>query len=377
MNCDCPIWVLGRIKGKPVRRSLGTRSRQRAREIIKDLLDERAEAKRAEPAPDAPTITSALADHVTHLRNLRRDPATIESYQGTFKAFEALCDERLFKRVDQMNQSLFERYMASREVTAKTLGKEFKHLGGFCARGIKLGWLTENFATKVELPKPDGVSTLPFREDEAKALLAACDRLGEGAETGRGRYDAFSDEHVEDERRYARALVMLLLGTGLRISDAVNLARNRVFIDRKGATRLKVRTEKTGVLVTLKLSKPTAEALKNLPHVSDQLYFWKGGDQIRFATARNRARRMIARLGAIAEVEDARPHRLRDTWAKEALLAGVSMRTVQLTLGHKSIRTTELHYAAFVPEYQALLDEATDAVSSRLIAQEMATVEIP
>jgi hypothetical protein len=44
------------------------------------------------------------------------------------------------------------------------------------------------------------------------------------------------------------------------------------------------------------------------------------------------------------------------------------MRTVQLVLGHKSIRTTEEHYPPFVPEYQEMIDAATDAVAERLIA---------
>jgi hypothetical protein len=44
------------------------------------------------------------------------------------------------------------------------------------------------------------------------------------------------------------------------------------------------------------------------------------------------------------------------------------MRTVQLVLGHKSIRTTEVHYAPFVPEYQEMIDAAIDAVAVRLIA---------
>ena len=303
------------------------------------------------------------------MRNLRRDPSTIESYEGTFKAFEACCADRLFLTVDQLNQSLFEHYMGAREVTPKTLAKEFKHLASFCSRGMKLGWLETNLARKVELPKTDGVSTMPFKEDEAKALLAACSRLGE-EETGRGRYDAFSAEYIDDEKRYARALVLLLLGTGLRISDAVNLARNRVYVDRKAVTRIRLRTEKTGVMVTLKLAPSTAEALRNLPPVSDELFFWKGGDDVQFKTARGRARRMIARLGAIAGVENAHPHRFRDTWAKTALLDNRNRHAdgSASSLGHKSIKTTELHYAMFVPEYQALLDEATDAVASRLIA---------
>ena len=162
--------------------------------------------------------------------------------------------------------------------------------------------------------------------------------------------------------------MLVLLTTGLRISDTVNLSRARVFTDRKGATRLRIRTEKTGVVVTLRLPHATVQALKNLPPASDERYFWKGGDETQFATACDRARRVISRLGAIAKVEDAHPHRFRDSFAKEALLAGESLRTVQLALGHKSIRTTEEHYAAYVPEYQDMIDRATDAVAARLIA---------
>jgi integrase/recombinase XerD len=367
MGCNCPIWAVGRVKGKRVRKSLGTRSRQRAREVIKTLLDERADAKRAEPTPDAPTISAAIADHLTYLRNLRRDEATITSYQGTFKAFEAFSAKLLFRTVDQMNQSLFEQYMAARQVTPKTLGKEFQHLVSFCERGIKLGWLESNLARKVELPKADGVSTLPFKESEAKALLAACTRLGE-TDGQRGGYASYSATQIDEERRYARALVLVLLTTGMRISDVVNLQRAKVYADRKGATRLKIRTEKTGVMVTLRLPNATVEALQKLPHVSEELYFWHGGGETQFATACDRGRRVIARLGGIAEVKDARPHRFRDTWAKTALLDGVPMRTVQLVLGHKSVRTTETHYAPFVPEYQEMIDAATDAVAGRLIA---------
>jgi integrase len=219
----------------------------------------------------------------------------------------------------------------------------------------------------VQLPKADGVSTLPFREAEAKAILAACSRLGE-TENQRGGYASYSAEQLDEERRYARALMLVLLTTGLRISDAVNLHRAKVYVDRKGHTRLRIRTEKTGVVVTLRLPNATVEALRHLPPVSDELYFWRGGDETQFATACDRARRVIARLGIIAGVEDARPHRFRDTWAKTALLNSTPMRTVQLVLGHKSIRTTEEHYAPFVPEYQEMIDAATDAVAERLIA---------
>jgi integrase len=283
-------------------------------------------------SPRSQTRSRIYLDFCEH--NKRLKTSTLTSYRDTLDAFQEFCERRLYRTLDQFEQGLFEQFQAERDVTPKTMGKEFQHLTSFCARGVERGWLQTNFAKNVKLPRADGVSTLPFREAEAKAILAACSRLGE-TENQRGGYASYSGDQLDEERRYARALVAVLLTTGLRISDTVNLSRGKVYLDRKGATRLRIRTEKTGVTVTLRLPNATVEALKRLPPVSDELYFWKGGDSTQFATACDRARRVIARLGAIAKVEDARPHRFRDTWAKTALLNGTPMRTVQLVLGHK------------------------------------------
>jgi integrase len=368
LKCQCPLWAHGRVHGRLFRRSLGTRSYQKAIEKINTLLN----GKEAEPAPEesaaAPKIPDAIKDYLDYCEhNKRLKRPTLVSYLDTLEAFEVFCSERLFRTVDQMNLKLFELWQAERRVTPKTMHKEFTHLSGFCSRGIEAGWLQVNWAKKVKLPKADDVSTLPFREAEAKAIQAACSRLGQ-TENLRGGYASYSAEQIDEERRYAKALVLMLLSTGLRISDVVNLERSKVFMDHKSIGRLRIRTEKTGVIVTLALPNATLQALRNLPEVSHDLYFWKGGDERQFATACDRARRVIARLGAIAKVQDAHPHRFRDTWAKTALLNGESMRTVQLVLGHKSIRTTEKHYAPFVVEYQAMIDKATEAVAKRLIA---------
>jgi integrase len=368
MNCNCPIWAVGRVHGERFRKSLGTRNRQKARQKINELLGRKPDARPEEPAKASPMVADAIQDYLGFCEfNKRLKASTLTSYRDTLGAFTEFCERRLYRKVDQFDLGLFEQFQAERRVTPKTMGKEFQHLTSLCARLVELGSIPINYAKKVKLPKVDDVSTLPFREAEAKAILAACARLGE-TENRRGGYRSYSADQIDEERRYARALVLVLLTTGLRISDTVNLHRSKVYLDRKGHTRLRIRTEKTGVMVTLRLPNTTAQALKSLPPVGDELFFWKGGDETQFATACDRARRVIARLGAIAKVQDARPHRFRDTWAKTALLSGTPMRTVQLVLGHKSIRTTEEHYAPFVPEYQEMIDAATDAVAERLIA---------
>jgi integrase len=380
MNCNCPIWAVGRVHGERFRKSLGTRNRQKARQKINELLGRKPDAPPEEPPKASPPVAEAIKDYLGFCEfNKQLKKSTRDSYSDTLDAFQEFCERRLYARVKQFSLSLFEQFQAERAaprgdrenkraaVTPKTMGKEFQHLSSLCARLVELGLIPINYAKKVKLPKSDDVSTLPFKESEAKAILAACARLGE-TENQRGGYASYSADQIDEERRYARALVLVLLTTGLRISDTVNLARAKVYVDRKGATRLRIRTEKTGVTVTLLLAHATAQALKNLPHVSDELFFWKGGDERQFATACDRARRVIARLGELARVKDAHPHRFRDTWAKTALLNGTPMRTVQLVLGHKSIRTTERHYAPFVVEYQSMIDEATAAVAARLIA---------
>jgi integrase len=57
--------------------------------------------------------------------------------------------------------------------------------------------------------------------------------------------------------------------------------------------------------------------------------------------AKNFGKRQWARAVAAAEVEDATPHALRHTYASRLVTAGVSLARVQKLLGHSSIVTTE------------------------------------
>jgi integrase/recombinase XerD len=57
-------------------------------------------------------------------------------------------------------------------------------------------------------------------------------------------------------------------------------------------------------------------------------------------------------------VKAAHPHRFRDTFAVELLLAGVPIDQVSILLGHSSIKVTEKSYSPWVKARQEQLEAA-------------------
>lgn len=75
------------------------------------------------------------------------------------------------------------------------------------------------------------------------------------------------------------------------------------------------------------------------------------------------ARKTISRVLALAGVRG-HPHRLRDTFSVALPEEGEDLRTIQLLLGHTSIRTIGKHYASFVRVLQRIL--VLDAATAKL-----------
>ena len=165
-------------------------------------------------------------------------------------------------------------------------------------------------------------------------ILSACDRLG------RGRY----------ERSRARAMVLLLRYTGLRISDVATLARDRV---RNG--RIYLHTMKNGKPIFLPHpSDAHAMFSMRLPEPKgtkgqSKYLFWSGNGTTR-AFIRG-VTRTLARVFQLSEVEAAHAHRFRHTLATALLEKGWTTEDVSDVLG-STPEIIRKHYAQWTDQRQ-------------------------
>ncbi len=102
------------------------------------------------------------------------------------------------------------------------------------------------------------------------------------------------------------------------------------------------------------LPEPVVRVLNQTPKVTESYFFWDGTQRIETATGGRRRR--LAKVFELAKVDDAHPHRFRDTFAVELLLSGVPIERVSVLLGHQSVRITEKHYAPWVRSRQEQLE---------------------
>jgi integrase/recombinase XerD len=330
--CDCPIWAYGTLpSGQKIRKSLGTASREKANEIA-DMLEAGRDPYWLQQAPDPAPAQRTVGDAVTaFLETWERNgakPSTLVAYRHTF--------QHLPQSVALAGLNV-EAHAATRKVKPSTLRKELLHLRTWLGWCVERGWVQENAAKKVRVPREATLTTLPFTSEEVTRLLAACDRILQ-----------------QCWRPRTRALILTLLYTGLRISDVARLRRSAL----DGDGYLTLRVLKTGVPIKLLLHPSAREALNALPPIEQGVYFFWSGDS-KLATVISHLETTVRRVGKLADVENAHPHRFRDSFAVELLTRGADIRTVQMLLGHTSVRTTEKHYAHFVAAHQELLDSAS------------------
>ena len=202
----------------------------------------------------------------------------------------------------------------------------------------------DNPMKAVTAPRFEEAPVEPLTKDEIEALLKACDHCREAVTRDRRKFTM---------RRYTnhrdRALLLVLLDTGLRASELCALKMNDV--DQKsGKIQVKHGVRggaKGGKGRTVFLGKSARRAVwrylatrEDSPEAEAPLFLGKFDRPIN----KNVLRQLIRRLGNKAGVLRCHPHRFRHTFAITYLRSGGDVFTLQALLGHSSLEMVQ-HYA--------------------------------
>ena len=317
IKCRCPLWVQGTHDSEPVRQSLNTRSMQEALRQVALLEDPHATVLK--PIEEAAT---AYQNHIASLA-----PSTRRSYANIFRLFLAYCDQNHLRYMADLKTEDVDAYRATRQIAPSTSARELRILRLFLAFAQERRWSDDNPAEKIKGPRniqPKPV--VPYEPHEVTRMLATCETMG----------------HSSYERKRARAMLLLMRYTGLRISDVATFARDRI---RDG--QIFLHTKKTGGLVFLPLPSLLEQELKALPlprgaGEHSRYYFWN--EQSSRVTMVTMAERTLRTVFKRSGVKHAHAHRFRHTLATELLARGYGEQDVADILGI-SPSIVRKHYA--------------------------------
>lgn len=280
----------------------------------------------------------AWLDHLAHERRL--SPRTLEAYGHIGRLYVAFLERHRGEALSladlgtvaaaEVRAHMAERRQGSKEagdhpLAARSLSQTLSAIRGFHAfLDRRLDTPAPQLAL-VRGPKAKPSLPRPVTEDQARGLLAEPD-----ADPDAAPWEAARD----------RAVLTLLYGCGLRISEGLSLTRaeapfgETLRIVGKGA-----KTRIVPVLPAVRQAVDAYLALQPFPlQPADALFRARRGGPLSPRHVQASVQRLRGRLGL---PERTTPHALRHSFATHLLGAGADLRSIQELLGHASLSTTQ------------------------------------
>ena len=273
----------------------------------------------------APTRDPELEGFLA-LSAARLAPRTVEAYRRDLEALARW----LGRPPSTVTTEELERYLAelrAQGLSGATIARRVASLRSYFRHLVLIGAAETNPAAELDLPRRTRRLPRALSPSEAERLMDAA-----AGTTPRSLRD--------------RALVELLYGAGLRVSEAVGLDKGRVDLD----SRLVRTVGKGGKERVVPVGREATEALRRYlargrPHLDrrhrPELFLNAQGGPLTRAGAFLILRKLAAKAGL--EPERVHPHLLRHTFATHLLEGGADLRSVQEMLGHADLATTELY----------------------------------
>lgn len=252
------------------------------------------------------------------------EPVDIEEYQEYLKVYE-----------NEDNKQVTN--------TEKGLARKMSALRSFYGYFYKRQAITKNPTLLVDMPKLHEKAIIRLDADEVAKLLDYVDHGGDNLTGQRKAY-------FEKTKNRDLAILTLLLGTGIRVSECVGLDIQDVDFKNNG---IKV-TRKGGNEMVVYFGKEVENALKSYLYTTRQNTTpLQGHENALFLSTQRRrmgvqaVENMVRKYAReVTPNKKITPHKLRSTYGTALYKETGDIYLVADVLGHKDVNTTKKHYAA-------------------------------
>ncbi len=277
--------------------------------------------------------------------------ATLEAYSRDLEQFEKHLQQKnlSLENVSQIEKKHISHYVASLYklgLSKSSMARKLSAIRAFFSFQIRMQRISHNPAHGVRNPKQAQKHPAILNVEEAQSL--------------------FNEPSAQEKKSYKqelilrdRALVEVLYGSGLRISEALELELQS-FDTRSGFLRILGKGNKMRLCP---LTEIAVESLQQWLLVRSQLA--KNTEKALFvgvrgkALNRRQAQRIIENMCRQAGLNKViSPHGLRHSFATHLLESGADLRTVQELLGHSRLSTTQRYTSLTLEHLMHIYDAA-------------------
>jgi integrase/recombinase XerC len=284
-------------------------------------------------------VTTAQAALVAWLEYLagehRSSPRTIEAYQDCVSPYLAFLSQHRGEALSladmgtitagEVRAYLAHRRAGDRPLSARSASQALSAIRSFHAYLDRRHDTPNHALALVKGPRVVAGAPRPVSEDQARGLIEEAVN-----DPDREPWEAARDE----------AVLTLLWGCGLRISEALSLKRSDAPLG--PSIRITGKGSKTRVVPVLDAVREAIDTyLAALPSPlapEDALFRARRGGPLSPRHVQATMQNLRSRLGLS---EKATPHALRHSFATHLLGAGADLRSIQELLGHASLSTTQ------------------------------------
>ena len=281
-----------------------------------------------------------LQDYRYYLRMERSlSPNTVAAYGRDVEDFLAAVElEPRSVRPDDVERYLAARTAGDRGLSKRSQARLLSSLRSFFDWLVLEGERPDNPCELIAAPKLGRYLPAVLSVEEVTAIL-------ESVDTRQGSWTAFRD----------RAILEILYGCGLRVSEACGLLISHVYL-KEGFVRVVGKGNKERLVP---LGEVAAEAFSAYldarpqaaePAFDDVAFLNKNGRPLSRVAIFNLVKSQALKAGVNKEIS---PHTFRHSFATHLIENGADLRVVQEMLGHESILTTEIYTHIDTATWQA------------------------